>query len=53
MKGKNRKDIARILKIELSTVDAHTQKIHHKTGTHDVTGVIKYGHDHHLGKVQL
>ena len=48
MHGKNRKDIARILKVQVSTIDAHTKSIHHKTGTHDVTAVIKYGHDHHL-----
>lgn len=50
MQGKNRKDIARILKVEVSTIDAHTKKIHLKTGTHDVTGVIKYGYDHQLDK---
>ena len=48
MQGWNRKDIARILKLQVSTIDAHTKSIHLKTHTHDVTGVIKFGHDHHL-----
>ncbi len=50
MSGKNRKDIARILKLQVSTIDAHTKKIHLKTNTHDVTGVIKYGYDNNLHK---
>lgn len=48
MNGKNRKDVARILKLEVSTVDAHSKSIHIKTGTHDLAGVIRFGHDHHL-----
>jgi len=50
MNGKNRKDIARILKLQVSTIDAHTKKIHLKTNTHDVTGVIKFGYDNNLHK---
>lgn len=48
MNGKNRKDIARILKLEVSTIDAHTKKIHLKTNTRDLAGVIKYGYDNNL-----
>ena len=50
MNGKNRKDVARILKLEVSTIDAHTKKIHLKTNTHDLAGVIKYGYDNNLHK---
>ena len=48
MKGKNRKDIARLWNLAISTVDTHIKHIHLKTNTRDVLGVIKFGHDHHL-----
>jgi DNA-binding NarL/FixJ family response regulator len=50
MQGKDRKEVARELTIEVSTYDAHIRSIHLKTGTNNMAGVIKYGHDNNTGK---